>query len=37
MTLREAIALVKAQHEYAAPDSNQVAVMQRVVASSLTE
>jgi atypical dual specificity phosphatase len=37
MALKDAIALVKAQHSYAAPDPNQVAVMQRVVASLLTE
>jgi protein-tyrosine phosphatase len=37
MSLTEAIAHVKAQHSYANPDTNQVAVMQKFLTSSLTE
>jgi atypical dual specificity phosphatase len=37
LPLKEAIALVKAQHKYASPDSNQIEVMQRFLTSSLTE
>jgi atypical dual specificity phosphatase len=37
LTLKEAIALVKSQHSYASPDSNQIAVMERFLTSSLTE
>ncbi len=38
LSLKEAIAYVKAQHSYASPDPNQVEVMQRyIAASSLTE
>jgi atypical dual specificity phosphatase len=37
LTLKDAIAHVKAQHSYASPDSNQIAVMERFLTSSLTE
>jgi atypical dual specificity phosphatase len=37
LSLLDAIALVKAQHSYAAPDPNQIQVMQRFLTSSLTE
>jgi atypical dual specificity phosphatase len=36
-SLLEAIAFVKEQHRYAAPDSSQVETMQRFLTSSLTE
>ncbi|HEY9828515.1 MAG TPA: dual specificity protein phosphatase [Stenomitos sp.] len=37
LSLSDAIAHVKAQHKYAAPDPNQIEVMQRFLTSSLTE
>jgi atypical dual specificity phosphatase len=37
LSLSDAIAMVKAKHSYAAPDPNQVEVMQRFLTSSLTE
>ena len=37
LPLAEALAQVKANHEYAAPDANQIEVMQRFLSSSLME
>lgn len=37
LSLMDAITMVKAQHKYAAPDSNQVEVMQKFLTSSLME
>jgi atypical dual specificity phosphatase len=37
LTLKEAIAHVKAQHSYASPDVNQIEVMERFLTSSPTE
>ncbi|MCG9892545.1 MAG: dual specificity protein phosphatase family protein [Thermosynechococcaceae cyanobacterium MS004] len=37
LSLKDAIAFVKQNHSYAAPDPNQIEVMQRFLTSSLTE